>query len=49
MKSANGLSLTQRQTLRDNFGSYARTLMQYFTDPNAWLGGFMATFYPCTE
>jgi len=40
MKSASGLSLTQRQTPRDNFGSYACELMRYFTNPNAWLGGF---------
>jgi hypothetical protein len=40
MKSVNGLSLTQLQTLRDNFGSYACALMRYFTNPNAWLGGF---------
>jgi hypothetical protein len=24
----------------DNFGGYADTLMQYFTDTNVWLGGF---------
>jgi hypothetical protein len=39
MKSASGLSLMQRK-LSDKFGVYSYTLMQYFTDPNAWLGGF---------
>src|SRR5689334_19025851 len=39
MRLASGWSLMRRK-LNDKFGVYSYMLMQYFEDPEAWLGGY---------